>query len=227
MKLCVSLYGETLDELSKKILKAISKGVELIEVRLDYLRKIDEREISHILGPFSDKLILTLRPAEEGGKYTGSNEERLKILTEVTEELSPKYVDVELRSADKSLTNSLRIKNSQVIVSWHDYANTPEIADLNAIVEKCLSLGDIAKVVCFSRSPADNLKILTLYHYYPPDRLIAFCMGEEGKVTRVLSLIAGAPFTYVSLGDERTAPGQLMLEEAQNIISWANRRGRN
>jgi 3-dehydroquinate dehydratase-1 len=42
-------------------------------------------------------------------------------------------------------------------------------------------------------------------------------MGDIGKVSRLLSLFFGSPFTYVSLG-KPIAAGQLKLDELKSML---------
>ena len=48
------------------------------------------------------------------------------------------------------------------------------------------------------------------------NKTIAFCMGEQGKFSRILCLHLGSPFTYVSLG-KAIAPGQFSLREIKSL----------
>ena len=48
--------------------------------------------------------------------------------------------------------------------------------------------------------------------------LIAFAMGDSGKMSRILCLYLGAPFTYVSLG-KPVAPGQFSLDQIKKILN--------
>ena len=45
---------------------------------------------------------------------------------------------------------------------------------------------------------------------------MAFCMGDQGKFSRILCLHLGSPFTYVSLG-KAIAPGQFSLDEIKSL----------
>jgi 3-dehydroquinate dehydratase-1 len=42
-------------------------------------------------------------------------------------------------------------------------------------------------------------------------------MGEHGKMSRILCLFLGSPYTYVSLG-KAIAPGQFSLDEIKSVI---------
>jgi len=59
--------------------------------------------------------------------------------------------------------------------------------------------------------------VLSLYNNASKLNLIAFSMGEYGKMSRILCLFFGSPYTYVSLG-KPIAPGQFSLDEIKSII---------
>ena len=48
--------------------------------------------------------------------------------------------------------------------------------------------------------------------------VISFAMGDEGKISRILCLYLGSPYTYVSLG-KAVAPGQFSVDEVNKIIN--------
>ena len=51
--------------------------------------------------------------------------------------------------------------------------------------------------------------------------LVAFAMGEMGRMSRVLCLYLGSPYTYVSLGGAAVAPGQPELGDVLAITGRA------
>jgi 3-dehydroquinate dehydratase type I len=81
---------------------------------------------------------------------------------------------------------------------------------MKQVRDRAGSLGDIAKIVTMARTGEDNLRVLRLYEE-DPRNLIAFCMGEAGMVSRLVSLQMGAPIIYASLPNEPVAPGQLSV----------------
>jgi 3-dehydroquinate dehydratase type I len=52
------------------------------------------------------------------------------------------------------------------------------------------------------------------------NRLVCFCMGEQGRISRLLSPVFGAVFTFAALeqGGE-TAPGQISINEMRTAYS--------
>ena len=93
------------------------------------------------------------------------------------------------------------------IRSYHDFDGTDSLEALKAIVEKCVYHGaDMVKVVTMASSQADTDKVLALYDWcasYNDEKiaaladggLIAFCMGDAGKQSRLDCLKHGAPYT--------------------------------
>ena len=152
-------------------------------------------------------------------------------------EAGARYVDVELE-AQKQMSKRIRQaahENGTIFIrSYHDFEGTDSLEALKAIVEKCVYHGaDMVKVVTTARSQEDNDKVMALYDWCREEQtsgnerigalsdggLIAFCMGEEGRVSRVECLKKGAPYTYAALTAEETAaPGQWAAEEMAKAV---------
>ena len=78
----------------------------------------------------------------------------------------------------------------------------------------------MVKMVTFAHSREDNLNVLGLIPYATErgQKIIAFCMGERGKMSRVMAPWMGAAWTYASLSTDRvSAPGQITVREMRRI----------
>ena len=73
------------------------------------------------------------------------------------------------------------------------------------------------KIVTSAKKIPDASKVLSLYGLASKTNLIAFAMGDLGRISRVLCLFLGGPYTYVSLG-KAVAPGQFSLKEIKSIL---------
>jgi len=215
-RICVSTFADTVEELSRRIEESLSAGADLVEARLDYLERIEPQALKKALAPHARRLVATLRPEREGGRYTGPENQRLQVIRKVAQ-LPPGFVDVELDALSPSLCRGLRSRGARIIASSHDLKTTPRLPQLNEVVKRAMALGDIAKVVTQSGGGEDNLRVMQLYTLFPRSRLVAFCMGELGKVTRLLAMAAGSPIAYASLDSRSTAAGQLELGEMKAI----------
>lgn len=199
--------------------KELLKGAQLAEIRLDGadLSPAEIREIFSL--PL--KLIATCRP--NPGMPTG--EQRKKALLTAVE-AGAGYVDIEIEAAPdfkKELIRAARLRGCRVIISYHNYENTPPKSQLEAIIGQCFSGGgDIAKIACRVNSLSDSARILSLYDREIDKgnnrQIIAIGMGEQGKITRAAAPLLGAPFTYASpAGGGETAPGQLDKETLERV----------
>lgn len=221
-KICASVAARTIPEMREKALKALSLGADLVELRLDYLSSIDVCTVSEFMGEIRDRAVITLRPSWEGGRFVGDEEFRTRVLVELAE-AGPAYVDIELGAPDLSdLSRKLR-ERSRLIVSKHDFNGSLTRDKASAAASKALTVGDIAKIVGTASSFSENLMILSLYREFPPEKLIAFAMGERGVISRILSALLGAPIVYACLPGEAVAPGQLTVNELKQLLELVDR----
>ena len=142
-------------------------------------------------------------------------------------EAGARYVDVELeaqKQMSKRIRNAAHENGTIFIRSYHDFEGTDSLEALKAIVEKCHYHGaDMVKIVTTARSQDDVDRVLALYDWYsgeyPHGGLIAFCMGEEGRQSRLECLRKGAPYTYAALTEEEAAaPGQWPTDEMMKAV---------
>ncbi len=205
----------------RKILKAIGEANrlgDLIELRLDFYREVDlERFISSTRKP----VIVANRPRREGGRYRGDEEKRLEALKKAME-IGTDYIDLEANTETSLLKEVLRRKKgSRIILSYHDFKSTPSQEVLQDHFDRMSQMGaDVVKIVTFARTWEDNLNILSLLSYGRKrrKRIIAFCMGEKGKMSRIFSPLMGGEWTYASLARSKiSAPGQLTVRDLREI----------
>jgi len=228
-----------LRELSiSKALTALRCGADAVELRLD-LFKPEEREATRVKA-FVEALreeakagvILTNRSASEGGKFEGSEEERLSLLKEVLETSEADAVDVEYFADPRKRAEIVALSrklNATVIFSFHDFAGMPDAAELEHLALKMHAEGaDIAKIAVTPETAEDALKLLELTLKLKASKAsreagekgVAFIgMGNVGRHLRVLAPIYGSALTYGFLeGEESVAPGQLSISELRSMI---------
>ena len=77
----------------------------------------------------------------------------------------------------------------------------------------------MVKIVTTATCKADADRVMALYREAEPGTLVAFCMGPEGRESRLEALKQGAPFTYACLtAEEATAPGQWTAAEMDEAV---------
>ena len=182
----------------------------MAEIRLDRC-ELSARDTENVFT--SDvPLVATCRIAE-----VAQNEPSLQGLTDSAREIKAmqiaekrlvraieagaRYVDVEIE-AQKQMSKRVRSaahENGTIFIrSYHDFEGTDSYEALKALVEKCKYHGaDIVKIVTTAHSAEDMDKVMALYEWAHAENidLIAFCMGEAGKESRLECLKHGAPYT--------------------------------
>ncbi len=216
-KTCVSIAQKTPRGL-KKIVKKTLKKSDYVEIRFDFLKPAEVPKALELLKNDLKKSVCTLRPKSEGGKFSGVEKERIAILKLIAE-YNPFLLDVEFNSLkkNKTLVKYLKKTKTPILVSWHDFKKTPNIATLNRVLEQMAKFSKNIKIVTNAKTIVDPSYVLSLYGRASSLSLIAFAMGDFGRMSRILSLYLGSPFTYVSLG-KPIAPGQFSLNEVKSII---------
>lgn len=128
-------------------------------------------------------------------------------------------LDVEYNTLQKNkgLYHYLKAGRTNILVSWHDFARTPSAQSLKSMAKKMSRFSKNIKIVTTARTIGDTLRVLSLYKGSRRENLIAFAMGDYGRMSRILCTKSGSPFTYVSLG-RPVAPGQFSLDEMRSIF---------
>lgn len=203
--ICVSIGRGRHKQMIAEHRHLVDQGANLVELRLDYIRR--DVSIKRLLTNRPCPVIATCRREQDGGKWTGSEEERLMLLRSVIAE-GVEYVDLEDDIADELP----RYGVTKRIVSLHNFRDTPD--DLQGIHARLAALdADIVKIATMAHNPYDNLRMLRLIRESKVPT-VGICMGDIGTPTRILAGKFGAPFTYATFHHERSlAPGQLSFRQ--------------
>lgn len=133
-------------------------------------------------------------------------------------------VDIELETArvDEGVLRELRQADVDLIVSFHEFDETPDRDVLNSIIEECDRYGDIAKVVPFAEDLTDALTLLGAIHAATEKGIdvAGASMGEIGSHTRVVGPLYGSKIGYAPIqsDDQKYAPGQIPLRTLDSLI---------
>ena len=217
-KTCVSIAEKTPNKI-KKTLKIALKKSDFIELRFDFLKIEQIPEALEIVKKDLNKIVCTLRPKTEGGKFPGTEKERIAILKLIAE-YNPFLLDVEFNTLKRntSLRKYLKSTKTNLLVSWHDFKKTPSSAELKKKMNQMSKFSSNVKIVSTAKSTNDSNRMLELYSKKGKNNLISFAMGDLGRISRILCLYLGSPYTYVSLG-KPVAPGQFSVDEVKKITN--------
>jgi len=224
-KICVAIQAASTAELIERATAALADS-KFLELRLDSLPKPAAAlpKLAEFLTAHRDATaIATCRRKDHGGNFTGSLKAELEVLIAAAEAGCP-IVDLEVESAEEAAPRqldqfraSLRETGTALLVSFHDFKHTK---DLEQAAERIQAFRpDFVKVVSTAKHLADNLAVLKLIADRSLSaRVVGIAMGEEGLISRVLSLRAGAAFTFASLADgAETAPGQATARTLRDL----------
>ncbi len=217
-KTCISVAEKTPQKV-KQTLKIALKKSSYVEVRFDFLKIEQIPETLEIIKKDLNKVVCTLRPKTEGGKFAGNEKERIAILKLIAE-YTPFLLDVEFNTLKKNtqLRKYLKSTKTKLLVSWHDFKKTPNSVQLKSKINQMSKFSSNVKIVSTAKSTDDSTRMLELYSKKGKMNLISFAMGDFGRISRILCLYLGSPYTYVSLG-KAVAPGQFSIDEVNKIIN--------
>ncbi|MBM3309409.1 MAG: type I 3-dehydroquinate dehydratase [Candidatus Altiarchaeales archaeon] len=218
--ICASLTEKTVSGM----IKAGNKTkADLVEVRLDFLQDFNNLgRLALIRKP----IIATCMPKWEGGRFKGTERQRIKLLEETLGFAGYLTIELKARQSDRDgLTKKARKRKVKVIVACHDFKKTPSKKDIASVIKKELSIGDFAKIACMPKSMADVLNLVSvLSESKNKSRIIALSMGKLGRVSRIICPLLGSFLTYGSVSKGKEAgPGQLTVDELRQIFTALSR----
>lgn len=238
--ICTVIHNKNFEQIQKAL-----ELCEMAEIRLDSCR-MSSRELQECFS--SDvPLIATCRVAEVMASEPSLQDESLTPQSreikaaQIAErrlcqaiEAGARYVDVEIeapKQMSKRVRNVAHENGTVFIRSYHDFEGTASVDALRTLVVKCHYHGaDMVKIATMASSQEDVERVLSLYEWcdgmsgtdmenLSNGGLIAFCMGEEGRDSRLDCLRRGAPFTYAALDEgDAVAPGQWMMSDIMAAV---------
>ena len=219
-RVCVAITGTDANDMIEKA-ESLARDNSFIEFRLDYVsqpvaaipkvKKFFEMH-QHVVA------IATCRRAENGGKFKGSLAAQLDILGQAAA-AGCQIIDLELQSALKCKADALQKLRTRaaLLLSFHDFRATKKLEDT---LEKMRAIpADFYKIVTTATTLSDNVVMMKFLETHG-DRhsLVGLCMGEQGLISRVLSVRASSVFTFASVSPgEETAPGQISAQDLRSV----------
>mgnify|MGYP001235068768 CR=1 FL=1 len=142
--ICLSLGGDGMAAVRKKM-AACPPDAALIELRLDLIADLD---LAALLRAKTRPVIVTNRRREEGGRFAGTEEQRLDLLCRAAVN-GADYLDLEAATEDRLAERLFTAVSAagksgprpRIIVSCHDWRGTPGVGSLRRCWRTCLPLG--------------------------------------------------------------------------------------
>ena len=206
----MSILPKTVPEALLLMEKTEAAHADFIEIRLDRLKDcLENRGLADLVAYGKTPKIAT-------DKASRSETEHRQLLIGVAKS-GFEYVDIELSTPQlEDLVKELKALGAKSIVSFHKLDGSLSVPELNNVLEREISSGaEVCKIVTTAKQMKDNLTTLNFTSTASTKaKVVCFCIGELGKVSRLLSPIFGGFFTFASLehGSE-TASGQFTIQE--------------
>lgn len=185
---------------------------DLAEIRIDLL-DFSETQLETVFAKHNN-LIATYR-AEK------NNYEKMVSMLMLAMNSGCAYIDIDIDVPAiwrEKIAERAKQLNKKLIISYHNFEETPQTEELDEILEKLFHCGaDLAKVACTASSNRDCTRMMSMNRKHKD--LIAFSMGELGVITRYAAPTLGAPFTYVAIPGKETAPGQVDYDTMESFLN--------
>lgn len=205
--ICIPIVASNINEAIKDMKKA-SKISGIIELRLDFIKDINKKNLEKLLFKTTKKVIVTDR------------KNRINLIDEAINQKAD-FLDLDISIGEKTIKEIINKKNkTKIIVSFHNFQKTNKKEVIKKYNQIKKLNPDIIKIVTFANSIDDNIIIFDLIKKAKKEskKIIALCMGEKGEISRILSVIFGAELTFSSLKEgKESAPGQITAETLKNI----------
>jgi 3-dehydroquinate dehydratase-1 len=193
------------------------KPPDLFELRLDALFAIGGLEAA--LRDLRAPLIITARHPREGGSNHLSAQTRRGLLWRFLPYAA--YVDIELRSAGAFavILEAARAKRIRIIVSFHDFDETPSRPRLEGIARAARSLGaDLLKIATRTDTAAELARLRDFFHRERRGmEIAAMGVGRLGRVSRFEFARLRSALNYGHLGSPQVE-GQLSIMQLRRIL---------
>ena len=90
-----------------------AKGADLIELRLDYIKSLNNTKLKSLIENCKKPVIATNRKKDEGGFFNGSEAKRIEILKNAIK-FGADYADIEYSSGKKSIRDLIYNKRKKL-----------------------------------------------------------------------------------------------------------------
>ncbi len=225
--LTVPIAAKDIRQALLQIKKASAAGAEMLELRIDYLEKLNVGLVEKLISTAKGRvpLIVTCRDKKQGGVINYPLKLRVKVLVTAIQ-AGVDFVDLEydnflIPEVQKEIKQALsKNRKTGLILSAHNFktkfANTKKL--YGEIKKACPTA--IPKLVYTANHINDCFEAFDLLHNTKGKRIV-FCMGESGLISRIIAKKLGSMVTFVSIDAKTsTAPGQITVEQFKKLYRY-------
>nr|WP_232796192.1 type I 3-dehydroquinate dehydratase [Staphylococcus canis] len=219
---------ELLEQNDLKLIERFQNNFDILELRIDSLPSHDIEVIKSVIQQIKQflhkPLLLTYRTVKQGGSGTLNQTDYVTWMQEILQLDSFQMIDVEWEAYDESretLVKEAKVHHKEVIVSYHNFDETPKIEVLKKIYFNMSKLGaEHLKIAVMPQSRRDVLTLLEAVIEASealPQWVTGIAMGPLGIISRTAQESFGGALTYGAL-TEAVAPGQIHVQQLSEIL---------
>ncbi len=196
---------------------------DAVEFRMD----LAEDPLDALVGYDGELPVLATNRIEWEGGEAEDGPERLEDLRIAAEHPRVEAVDLELSAIAGEEDDPLRTiahareHGATVVVSIHDFEETPARREMSRLLDQALEFGDVGKLAVTADSADDVLQLLavTRGRENAGDAVATMAMGEAGRHSRAVAPLYGSRIGYAPVDPaEATAPGQYDLATLRDLV---------
>lgn len=210
--ICISVTPES-RQLAKVDIYNAANQCDLVEVCLDRLHK--EPDVKDMISGSKKPVLISCRPPHEGGKFDGTEDERLALLR-MAILAAPDYVELDPQSAMKIP----RFGKTQRVISFANM--TRPLSDVEeAFDEAARCKADIVKFTWPTETLESAWPLLAVVSQKRLLPVVGLGLGRCGLTFSLLGRKYGSPWIYAALekGMEAFA-GQPTVGELDDVYRW-------
>ena len=190
-QVCVTITAPSMAELRRR--RDAVRDADLIELRLD---SVADPDVAGALDGRDKPVLVTCRPKWEGGRFSGSEEERLRILSDALVQ-GAEYVDVEWRANFRDLLAGTG--GRRVVLSSHDFERVPPDLHERAIAMRATG-AEVVKIAAKANRLSDCIPLMEIGAALGGrNTFVGIAMGERGLASRVLAHRFNSAWTYAGM----------------------------
>ena len=200
---------------------AAREAADLLEYRLD-LGEATLDALSEYAGELP--VLVTNRPTWEGGE-AADTPGRLDALETAAAFDHVTALDIELATLEAgdgtAVLDRAAAEGVSVVVSTHDFEQTPSKDDLRDLLTRASEYGDVAKLAVTAQDRGDVLDLLSVTHELTEagETVATMAMGEAGHHSRAVAPLYGSKIGYAPVDPaDATAPGQYDLSTLRLLV---------
>jgi 3-dehydroquinate dehydratase-1 len=224
--------GRTHAAVLAELADILPKKPDLIEWRVDFFENIgDTAIVINVASRIREAaggipIIFTCRLVSEGGERIPlTDDDTLKLYVAACASGCVDLIDYEMSNPAENLVRlryASRDNDVAMILTYHNYQHTPKAADLYAQFMNAERHGaDIAKVAVMPKGPEDVLTLLgATWRASEASQIpvVGLSMDGSGALSRLFGWVYGSAMTY-AVGKNRSAPGQVPIEELHSVLN--------